>query len=192
MPLTDSHASYMSAVVRHESAMSETHVPGYAQRQMLNCMSSRPQLRMCQQPNCLSPLPRPSPHPYNSVRWNPRLQKWWLLPALRGLPAPPRLYLHPHPPLHPPQPQPQPHPLLLQPPQPPQFPPPQPQLFPPPQPQQQNRMMIRTIHRQPLSFPLLKHIVSHLSLDPGPRLGGVRTLDLRYSMLPASAGSLTP
>ncbi len=58
-------------------------------------------MRMCQQPNCLSPLPRPSPHPYNSVRWNPRLQKWWLLPALRGLPAPPHLYLHPHPPLRP-------------------------------------------------------------------------------------------
>lgn len=85
-------------------------------------------------------------------------------------------------------PQPHPHPQFqLFPPQ--LFPP---QLFPPPQPQQQNRMMIRTIHRQPLSFPLLKHIVSHLSLDPGPRLGGVRTLDLRYSMLPASAGSLTP
>ena len=98
-----------------------------------------------------------------------------------------------HPPLQPPHPQlPHPHPQL---PQPPQLFPPQlfpPQLFPPPQPQQQNRMMIRTIHRQPLSFPLLKHIVSHLSLDPGPRLGGVRTLDLRYSMLPASAGSLTP
>ena len=98
-----------------------------------------------------------------------------------------------HPPLQPPHPQlPHPHPQL---PQPPQLFPPQlfpPQLFPPPHPQQQNRMMIRTIHRQPLSFPLLKHIVSHLSLDPGPRLGGVRTLDLRYSMLPASAGSLTP
>ena len=99
-----------------------------------------------------------------------------------------------HPPLQPPQPPHPPQPQLPHP-QPPQLFPPQlfpPQLFPPPQPQQQNRMMIRTIHRQPLSFPLLKHIVSHLSLDPGPRLGGVRTLDLRYSMLPASAGSLTP
>ena len=99
-----------------------------------------------------------------------------------------------HPPLQPPQPPHPPQPQLPHP-QPPQLFPPQlfpPQLFPPPHPQQQNRMMIRTIHRQPLSFPLLKHIVSHLSLDPGPRLGGVRTLDLRYSMLPASAGSLTP
>ena len=99
-----------------------------------------------------------------------------------------------HPPLQPPQPPHPPQPQLPHP-QPPQLFPPQlfpPQLFPPPLPQQQNRMMIRTIHRQPLSFPLLKHIVSHLSLDPGPRLGGVRTLDLRYSMLPASAGSLTP
>ena len=99
-----------------------------------------------------------------------------------------------HPPLQPPHPPHPPQPQLPHP-QPPQLFPPQlfpPQLFPPPQPQQQNRMMIRTIHRQPLSFPLLKHIVSHLSLDPGPRLGGVRTLDLRYSMLPASAGSLTP
>ena len=99
-----------------------------------------------------------------------------------------------HPPLQPPQPPHPPQPQLPHP-QPPQLFPPQlfpPQLFPPPQPQQQNRMMIRTIHRQPLSFPLLKHIVSHLSLDPGPRLGGVRTLDLRYSMLPASAGSLAP
>ena len=89
----------------------------------------------------------------------------------------PQLQLHPqlHPPLQPPQPQPQLHPPL-QPPQPqpqlhplPQLLPLQPQLFPPPQPQQQNRMMMSTIHRQPLSFPLLKHIISHLSLDPGPR-----------------------
>jgi len=75
--------------------------------------------------------------------------------------------LFPQPQLLPPQPQlfpqPQPQPLLQQ----------QqqlllpPQLF-PPQPQQQNRMMIRMIHRQPLSFPLLKHIFSHLSLDPRP------------------------
>lgn len=86
---------------------------------------------------------------------------------------------HPHPPPHPPQPpQPQEHPPF-------QFPP---QLF-PPQPQQQNRMMIRTIHRQPFSFPLLKHIVSHLSL--GPAVCGGKTLDLRYTMLPVSAGSLT-
>ena len=76
-----------------------------------------------------------------------------------------------HPPLQPPHPPHPPQPQLPHP-QPPQLFPPQlfpPQLFPPPQPQQQNRMMIRTIHRQPLSFPLLKHIVSHLSLDPGPR-----------------------
>ncbi len=65
------------------------------------------------------------------------------------------------------QPQPQPPPQLPQPQLPPQLFPPQ--LFPLPQPQQQNRMMMRTIHRQPLSFPLLKHILSHLSLDPGPR-----------------------
>ena len=82
----------------------------------------------------------------------------------------PQLQLHPQFPPQFPQPQPQlqfpqphPHPQLH-----PQFQlfPPQlfpPQLFPPPQPQQQNRMMIRTIHRQPLSFPLLKHIYSHLS-----------------------------
>ena len=84
-------------------------------------------------------------------------------------PLQPQLQLHP-----PVQPQPQLHPqppLQPQPPvqPPPQLFPPQPQLFPPPQPQQQNRMMMSTIHRQPLSFPLLKHIVSHLSLDPGPR-----------------------
>lgn len=80
----------------------------------------------------------------------------------------PQLQLHPHPPVHPHPPlQPQ-FPLQPQLPlQPQEHPPPQPQLF-PPQPQQQNRMMMRTIQRHPFSFPLLKHILSHLSLDPGP------------------------
>ena len=100
----------------------------------------------------------------------------------------------PHPQL---QPQLQLQPLLLHPhPQPHPQDPFQPQLFPPqlfpPHPQQQNRMMIRTIHKQPLSFPLLKHIVSHLSLDPGPPREAGGPLDLSYSMLPRSAGSLTP
>ena len=118
------------------------------------------------------------------IRTDFQQQGVWVQPQLL---LQPQLQLHPqlHPLLHPP-PQPQPHP-------PPQLPPPQllPQLF-PPHPQQQKRMMMSTIHRQPLSFPLLKHIVSHLSLAPRPRSGSVRTLDLRYSMLPASAGSLAP
>ena len=83
-------------------------------------------------------------------------------------PQPQPQFPQPQPQLQFPQPHPHPQFQLF----PPQLFPPQlfpPQLFPPPQPQQQNRMMIRTIHRQPLSFPLLKHIVSHLSLAPGPR-----------------------
>ena len=65
----------------------------------------------------------------------------------------------PQPQLQPPQLQPQPQllPPQLQPP--PQQPPPTP--FPLPQPQQQKRIMISTIHRQPLS--LLFHITLHLT-----------------------------
>ena len=82
-----------------------------------------------------------------------------LQPPLQPQPHPQlQPLLQPQPQLHPPlHPQPQPQPPFQLP----------PQLFP-----QQNRMMISTIHRQPLSFPLLKHIVSHLSLDRCPRLAG--------------------